>query len=123
MSCIAPPLSAGKMVMLGSFLREVMVFIFSIAVGWLGLLLSSFQLGVSREFDCTAGMIRCYRGCQFSWRRREGMEVSVELSCLCAGVPDRKFVKKLYLSRRSLDFQSFWYLSRGMPIFAIIRVS
>ncbi len=29
--------------------------------------------------------------------------------------------KKLYLSRRSLDFQSFWYLSLGMPIFAIIH--
>ncbi len=38
-----------------------------------------------------------------------------------AGVPDRKFVKKLYFSRRSLDFQSFWYLSLGMPIFVIIR--
>ncbi len=29
--------------------------------------------------------------------------------------------KKLCLSRRSLDFKSFWYLSLGMPIFAIIR--
>ncbi len=38
-----------------------------------------------------------------------------------AGVPDQKFVKKLYLSQRSLDFQSFWYLLLGMPIFAIIR--
>ncbi len=32
------------------------------------------------------------------------------------------YVSILGTSRRSLDFQSFWYLSLGMPIFAIIRV-
>ncbi len=36
----------------------------------------------------------------------------------------RKFLEKLYLlSQHSLDFQSFWYLSLGMPIFAIIRIN
>ncbi len=34
---------------------------------------------------------------------------------------EKKVVKKLYLPRRSLDIQSFWNLSLGMPIFAIIR--
>ncbi len=38
------------------------------------------------------------------------------------GVPDQTFLKKIFLSRRSLDFQSFWYLSLGMPIFAIIHI-
>ncbi len=38
-----------------------------------------------------------------------------------ARVPDRKFVKNETFFRRSLDFQSFWYLSLGMPIFVINR--
>ncbi len=36
------------------------------------------------------------------------------VTCRRAGVPDRKFVKKLYLSQRSLDVQSFWDTSAAL---------
>ncbi len=38
MANVAPPLSAGKLVILGSFLKEVMALFSSTVVGWLGLL-------------------------------------------------------------------------------------